>query len=79
MQTGLQATVREYHGWLGVDCRSVQAAVWMMRVAVASNVLCRREGNFIYVPVNPVADRSGNRVAAIVTRIYRVALAQGVI
>ncbi|HEY4354486.1 MAG TPA: hypothetical protein VGN16_01970 [Acidobacteriaceae bacterium] len=78
-QTGLQATACEYHGWLGVDCLHVQAAVWMMRVMVASNVLCRREGNFIYVPVNPSTDRNGDRVAALLTRAHRVARAQEVI
>jgi sirohydrochlorin cobaltochelatase len=64
-QTGLEATAREYHGWLGVSCLNVRAAIWMMRVMVASNVLCRREGNFIYVPVNPSTDRKGDRITAL--------------
>jgi len=50
----------------------------MMRVMVASNVLCRREGNFIYVPVNPSTDRKGDRVAGLLARAYRVASAQKV-
>lgn len=78
-QTGLGATGREYHGWLGIDTLSVPAAVWMMRVMVAGNVLCRREGHSIYVPVNPATDRKGNRIAAHVCRAYRVARAQGAI
>jgi sirohydrochlorin cobaltochelatase len=78
-QTGLQATGREHHGWLGIDCLNVRPALWMMRVMVASNVLCRREGNFIYVPVNPSTDRSGNRIARLLARSYRVAIAQRVI
>jgi sirohydrochlorin cobaltochelatase len=77
-QTRLQATGREYHGWLGVDCLNVRAAIWMMRVMVASNVLCRREGNFIYVPVNPSTDRNGARIAGLLARAYRVASAQRV-
>jgi hypothetical protein len=77
-QTGLQASGREYHGWLGVDCLNVRPAIWMMRVMVASNVLCRREGNSIYVPVNPSADDNGDWVARLVARAYRVACAQGV-
>ena len=78
-QTGLEATAREYPGWLGVHCLNIQAAIWMMRVMVASNVLCRREGNFIYVPVNPSADRKGDRIAALLARAHRVARAQRVI
>jgi sirohydrochlorin cobaltochelatase len=78
-QTGLQATGRESHGWLGVDCLNVRAAIWMMRVMVASNVLCRREGNFINVPVNPSSDRNGDRIAGLLVRAHRVARAERVI
>lgn len=78
-QTGLEATAREYHGWLGVDCLNVRAAIWMMRVMVVSNVLCRREGTFIYVPVNPSTDSKGDRIAALLARAHRVARAQRMI
>jgi hypothetical protein len=75
-QTRLQATRREYHGWLGIDCLNVRSAIWMMRVMVVSNVLCRREGNLIYVPVNPSTDHSGNTIAGLIKRAHRVAVAQ---
>ena len=78
-QTGLEATAREYHGWLGVSCLNVRAAIWMMRVMVASNVLCRREGSLMYVPVNTSTDRKGDRIAALLARAHRVARAQGII
>jgi len=77
-QTGLEATARGYHGWLGVDCLNVRAAVWMMRVVVASNALCRREGNFIYIPVNSSTDREGDRIAALLARAHRMACAHRV-
>ena len=77
-QTRLHAIGREHHGWLGVDCLNVRPAIWMMRIMVASNVLCRREGNFIYVPLNPSTDRNGDRIAALLARAYRVASAQRV-
>ena len=77
-QTRLQANGREHHGWLGVDCLNLRPAIWMMRVMVASNVLCRREGNFVYVPINPSTDRTGDRVAGLVARAYRVANTQRV-
>ena len=77
-QTRLQANGREHHGWLGVDCLNLRPAIWMMRVMVASNVLCRREGNSVYVPINPSTDRTGDRVAGLVARAYRVANTQRV-
>lgn len=70
--TGLDATNRQYHGWLGVNCGSVTVAVWMMQMMVASNVLCRREGELMYVPVNPAADRRGERVVGLVARVHRL-------
>ena len=78
-QTGLQASAREYHGWLGVDCLSVRAAIWMMRVMIASNALCRREGTFIYVPIDPATDRHGDRISGLVVRAHQLARARGVI
>jgi hypothetical protein len=70
---GLQANGREYHGWLGVNCDSVQSAIRMMRAILVSNVLCRREGDAIYIPVNPSADSSGSRVVGRLRRAYRFA------
>ncbi len=78
-QTSLEAAGRAYHGWLGIDCLNVRAAIWMMRMMVVSNVLARREGNVLYVAINPSSDRSGRIVSGLVTRAYRLARAQGVI
>jgi hypothetical protein len=50
--------------WRGVDCESVAAAVWMMRALIAGNVLARREGVTLFVPVNLAADPDGSRTAA---------------
>jgi sirohydrochlorin cobaltochelatase len=77
-QTGLQATGREYHDWLGIDCLKVRSAIWMMRVMVVSNVLARRESNSLYIPLNPSMDRNGKTVAGLVARAYRVACVQGI-
>ena len=71
--TGLQATGRAYHGWLGVHCNDVRSATRMMRAMAVSNVLCRREGDAIYIPVNPFADRSGSRIVGLLRRAYEVA------
>jgi hypothetical protein len=51
----------------------------MMRMRVVSNVLSRREGTVLFVPVNPAQDPDGDRVASAVVRIHRLALAKGVL
>jgi sirohydrochlorin cobaltochelatase len=76
--TGLAVTSGEYRGWLGIDCLNVRSAIWMMRIMVVSNVLCRREGNLIYIPIDPSTDNGGNTVAGLVARAYRVARSRGV-
>ena len=70
---GLAASSHQYAGWLGLACGDVQAAVWMMRALVVSNVLARREGTVLFVPVNPEIDPNGSRVAEAVVRIQRLA------
>ena len=57
--TGLPCSAHGYAGWLGVECPSVNAAVWIMRAMVVSNVLARREGTVLFVPVNPASDPDG--------------------
>ena len=76
--TGLRRSDRQSSGWLGVECPNVRSAVWMMRALVASNVLSRREGTVLFVPVNTVTDPSGTIVAGAVTRVHRCASARGV-
>lgn len=71
--TGLEATGRSYHGWLGIDCKGVRPAIEMMRAVSVCNVLCRREGNLAYVPVNPITDGGGETVARAVGRASRLA------
>jgi hypothetical protein len=70
--TGLVASPHQYAGWLGLACASVNAAVWMMRALVVSNVLARREGVVLFVPINPVTDPNGGLVAEAVVRLHRL-------
>jgi len=53
--------------WSGHECESVPRAIQAMRALVASNVLARREGTTLFVPVNPSTDPGGRRVAAAVS------------
>ena len=76
--TGLQPSSERYPGWLGLECTSVPLAVWMMRALVASNVLSRREGTVLFVPVNPSTDPRGTFVADAVVRTHQCASARGI-
>jgi sirohydrochlorin cobaltochelatase len=77
-ETGLQTASHQYGGWLGVQCPSVRSAIWMMRALVVSNVLSRREGTVLFVPLNPAIDAGGRITTSIVVRIHRLAAGKGV-
>jgi hypothetical protein len=77
--TGLCPSRRHYAGWLGVECPSVRAAIWMMRMMVVSNVLARREDTVLFVPVNPITDPGGAGVAQSLSRVHRLAVMNGIL
>ena len=68
--TGLRSARNQYTTWLGLECPNVRAAIWMMRAMVVSNVLSRREGTALFVPVNPTTDPAGDRVIQSVIRTH---------
>jgi len=77
--TGLTQSGPQYAGWLGVECPDVHAAIWMMRAMVASNVLARREGTVLFVPVNPSSNPGGGTVVRSLVRIHGFAAARNVL
>jgi len=77
--TGLTQSRVQYPGWLGVECPDVHAAIWMMRAMVVSNVLSRREGTVLFVPVNPSNDPDGETVVRSLIRIHGLAAARNVL
>jgi hypothetical protein len=66
-------------GWRGLEYPNVRAAIWMMRALVASNVLSRREGTTLFVPINPATDPGGEIVASAVAHTHRLAAAKGLV
>lgn len=78
-QCGLRASPHRYTGWLGVECPSPRAAIWMMRALVASNILARREASALFVPVNPSTDPNGETVASAVVHIHALAAVKNVL
>ena len=76
-QAGLPRSAHRYAGWLGVECPTVRAALWTMRALVAVNVLSRREGTTLFVPINPSLDPVGDLVVQALTRTHALAVARG--
>jgi hypothetical protein len=74
--TGLRPSDHQYLNWLGIQCPDVRSAIWMMRALVVSNVLARREGTVLFVPINPESDPHGETVARYVARTHRFARAR---
>lgn len=70
-RTGLRRSDRHYDGWLGLECLDVRSAMGMMRALVASNILARREGTTLFVPINAAMDPDGSRVASAVADVRR--------
>ncbi len=68
--TGLAAATPRYRGWLGIECPSVAAAMWLMRAVVTCNVLSRREGTTWFLPVNSQSDPNGESLLKAATRIH---------
>ena len=71
-ETGLAVSNRRYLGWIGVECPTVSAAIWMMRGMLVNNVLARREDTLLFVPVNPTTDPVGSRLVGTLTRVHRL-------
>ena len=78
-ETGLPASRHAYAGWVGVECPTVVAAIWMMRALVVHNVLSRREGTTLFVPLNPAMDPTGARAIIPLGRVHRLARVRGVV
>ncbi len=70
--TGLRASDKRSAGWVGFECPDVHAAIWLMRALVVSNVLARREGTVLFVPVSAA-------VVAIVVKVHSFAATRGVL
>ncbi len=76
-RTGLLESDHAYVGWLGLRCPDVRSAIWLMRTIVVSNVLARREGTVLFVPVNP--EHSVDAVTGAVAQAHAFAKERGVL
>jgi hypothetical protein len=72
--TQLDTTTGKSLGWIGVQCASEEMSVWMLRAVAVEDVLVRREGDLLCVPVSMHPDRreGTDRVLSIVEQAYRL-------
>jgi hypothetical protein len=77
---GLRPGARAYGGWVGFDCGDEAAAVWLLRGVVVEDVLARREGSVLFLPVDPNTGDEGRRkvvgAMARACRCWRLQLAR---
>jgi sirohydrochlorin cobaltochelatase len=51
MVTGLPVVLDGPTGWIGLRCEDEAMAIWLMRAIVVENIMVRREGAVLYLPV----------------------------
>lgn len=73
LATGLAASSHDSKNWTSFDCREISAAIWMMRALVVNNVLSRREGTVVLIPVPPVGGEPYEQSLRAVIRAHRLA------
>ncbi|MEM7132654.1 MAG: CbiX/SirB N-terminal domain-containing protein [Chloroflexota bacterium] len=66
MITGLPVVESTTSGWIGIQCDSEEMAIWLVRAIIVENVMVRREGETLYLPVGPHYTLK-NEVKSIVT------------
>lgn len=75
----LPVAALQYPGWIGIECASVPSAIWMMRALVLQNLVARREGTVLFVPLNRVLDARGDRIVNALMHVHHLAKARGIV
>ncbi len=78
-ETGLEIVWQGSPGWLGLECGSIAAAIWIMRALAVSNLLSRRENTVVFLPLGNLASGAGRTVRAVAEahRMYVAAFDRG--
>jgi hypothetical protein len=69
-RTGNTCFAHRYVGWIGVEYPNDATAIWLMRAMVVENILCRREGSVLFLPVHPRFSEEG-RLTRILDALVR--------
>jgi len=76
---GFAVSPHQYVGWIGLECPSVRAGVWIMRALLCDQVASRREATTLFVPVNAAGDAGGARVERALRRVLALARARAIV
>ncbi len=70
--TGLPTVRSEKLGWVGLQCKDEEMALWILRAIVVENVCVRREGNVLYLPAGPAfrLDKEIKNVITVVAKTH---------
>ncbi len=73
-QTGLETILGVSPGWIGIQCSGDEMAVWMLRAVAVEDILVRREGDVLCVPVSmhPDRDQRVDRVLSTIVQSHRL-------
>ena len=77
--TGLRVSSHRYFGWLGIEYPDARSAIWMMRAMIARNILSRREGKVLFIPLDAVRDATGERAVQAVVDLNAFAVIRGML
>jgi sirohydrochlorin cobaltochelatase len=53
MITQLPVLANKSPGWIGIQCKNEEMALWLLRAIIVENVSVRREDDVIYLPAGP--------------------------
>ena len=70
--TGLSTVRSKNAGWVGLNCKDEQAALWLLRAIVVENICVRREGTVLYLPAGPAfrLEKEIKNVVTVVAKTY---------
>ncbi len=70
--TGLPTVRSDKLGWVGLQCKDEEMALWILRAIVVENVCVRREGNVLYLPAGPAfrLDKEIKNVITVVAKTH---------
>ena len=73
-QTGLETALGVSPGWIGVKCSGEEMAVWLLRAVAVEDVLVRRKGDVLCLPVSVHRNRQygTDRVVSIVAQSHEL-------
>jgi hypothetical protein len=70
--TGLATVPSASPGWVGLQCKDEEMALWLLRAILVENVCVRREGSVLFLPAGPAfrLDKEIKNVITVVAKTH---------